>query len=74
MYHENVDESGQSEDLRETPLMSAGDMKDQPIYKKDVEQENLLELPEQETTAECKRTPPNRVVVVAVNSKEEQQQ
>ena len=52
MYHENVDESGQSEDSRETLLMGAGDMKDQPIYKKDVEQENLLELPEQETTAE----------------------
>ena len=52
MYHENVDESGQSEDSRETLLMSAGDMKDQPIYKKDVEKENLLELPEQETTAE----------------------
>ena len=32
--------------------MGAGDMKDQPIYQKDVGQENLLELPEQETTAE----------------------
>ena len=32
MYHENVDESGQSEDSRETLLMGAGDMKDQPIY------------------------------------------
>ena len=52
MYQENVDESGQSEDWRETLLMGAGDMKDQPIYQKDVEQENLLELPEQETTAE----------------------
>ena len=46
MYQENVDESGQSGDWRET-----GDMKDQPIYQKDVEQENFLELPEQETTA-----------------------
>ena len=52
MYQENADESGQSEDWRETLLMGAGDMKDQPIYQKDVEQENLLELPEQETTAE----------------------
>ena len=52
MYQENVDESGQSEDWRETLLMGAGDMKDQPIYQKDVGQENLLELPEQETTAE----------------------
>ena len=46
MYQENADESGQSEDWRETLLMGAGDMKDQPIYQKDVEQENLLELPE----------------------------
>ena len=52
MYQENADESGQSEDWRETLLMGAGDMKDQPIYQRDVEQENLLELPEQETTAE----------------------
>ena len=52
MYEENVDESGQSEDWRETLLMGAGDMEDQPIYQKDVEQGNLLELPEQETTAE----------------------
>lgn len=52
MYQEKVDESGQSEDWRETLLMGAGNMKDQPIYQKDVEQENLLELPEQETTAE----------------------
>ena len=40
------------EDWRETLLMGAGDMKDQPICQKDVGQENLLELPEQETTAE----------------------
>ena len=54
MYEENADESGQSEDWRETLLMGAGadDMKDQPIYEKDVQQENLPELPEQETTAE----------------------
>jgi len=52
MYQENVDESGQSEDWRETLLMGAGDMEDQPIYQKDVEQENLLELPERETNAE----------------------
>ena len=52
MYQENVDESGQSEDWRETLLMGAGDIKDQPIYQKDVEQENVLELPEQEKTAE----------------------
>ncbi|CAH3177126.1 unnamed protein product [Porites lobata] len=56
MYQENVDESGQSEDWRETLLMGAGDMKDQPIYQKDVEQENFLELPARgatrETTAE----------------------
>ena len=32
--------------------MGVGDMKDQPIYEKDIEQENLLELPEQETTAQ----------------------
>ena len=50
MYQENVDESGQSEDWRETLLMGAGDMKDQPIYQKDAEQENLLELTEQEAT------------------------
>ena len=52
MCQENVDEGSQSEDWRETLLMGAGDMKDQPIYQKDVELENLLELPEQETTAE----------------------
>ena len=52
MYQENADESGQSEDWRETLLMGVGDMKDQPIYQKDIEQENLLELPKQETTAE----------------------
>ena len=32
--------------------MGAGDMKVQPICQKDVEQENLLKLPEQETAAE----------------------
>ena len=52
MYQENADKCGQSEDWRQTLLMGVGDMKDQPIYQKDVEQENLLELPEQETTAE----------------------
>lgn len=52
MYQENADKSSQSEDWRETLLMGAGDMKDQPICRKDVEQDNLLELPEQETTAE----------------------
>ena len=52
MYQENVYQSGQSEDWRETLLMGAVDMKDQPTYQKDVEQENLLELPEQEKTAE----------------------
>ena len=50
-YHENADEGGQSEDWRETLLMGAGDMKVQPICQKDVEQENLLKLPEQETAA-----------------------
>ena len=50
MYQENADESGQSEDWRETLLMK--DLKDQPSYHKDVEWENLPELPEQETTAE----------------------
>ena len=35
MYQENVDESGQSEDWRETLLMGGGDIKDQPIYEKD---------------------------------------
>ncbi|XP_068726392.1 uncharacterized protein [Montipora capricornis] len=52
MYQENADECCQSEDWRETLLMGVGDMKDQPIYQKDVEEENLLELPDQETTAE----------------------
>ena len=52
MYQENVDQSGQSEDWRKRILMGAGYLKVQPIYQKDVEQENLLELPEQETTAE----------------------
>ena len=52
VYQENVYQSGQSEDWRETLLMGAVDMKDQPTYQKDVEQENLLELPEQEKTAE----------------------
>ena len=32
--------------------MGAGDMKVQPICQKDVEHENLLKLPEQETAAE----------------------
>ena len=52
MYQENAEECSQSEDWRETLLMGVGDMKDQPNYQKDVDQENLLELPEQETTAE----------------------
>ena len=52
MYQENADQSGQSEDWRERLLTGAGDIKDQPIYQKDVGQENLLKLPEQETTAE----------------------
>jgi len=38
--------------VRETPLMGTGDMKDQPINQKGVKKENLLELPEQETSAE----------------------
>ena len=43
MYHqENVNEGGQSEDWRETLLMGMGDMKDQPICQKDVEQEMYL--------------------------------
>ena len=75
MYQENVDESGQSEDWRETLLMGAGDMKDQPIYQKDVGQENLLHyLNNRQLQSQCKRTPQNRVVVVAVNSKKERQQ
>ena len=49
MYQESVNKGDQSEDWRETLLMGMGDMKDQPICQKDVEQENLLELPEQET-------------------------
>ena len=52
MYQENANEGSQGEECRETILMSAGDMKDQPICQMDVEQENLLELSEQETTAE----------------------
>ncbi|XP_015756644.1 PREDICTED: uncharacterized protein LOC107336095 [Acropora digitifera] len=47
MYQENADESGQSEDWRETLLMGVGDLKNQPSYHKDVERENLPELPEQ---------------------------
>jgi len=42
----------QSEDWREALLMGVGDIKGQPIYQMDVEWENLLELPEQETTRE----------------------
>ena len=52
MYQESVNEDGQSEDWRETLLMGMGDMKDQPICQKDVEQKNLRELPEQETAVE----------------------
>ena len=52
MYQENADDSGQSEDWRETLLMGVGDLKNQPSYHKDVERENLPEPPEQETTAE----------------------
>ena len=75
MYQEKADEGGQGEECRETILMSAGDMKDQPICQMDVEQENLLELPEErQLQSQCKRTSPNRVVVVAVNRKEEQEQ
>ena len=60
MYQENADESGQSEDWRETLLMGAGDMKDQPIYQRDVEQENLLQLNylnKRQLQSQCKRTP-----------------
>ena len=32
MYQENADESGQSEDWRETLLMGVGDLKNQPSY------------------------------------------
>ena len=74
MYQENADEGGQGEECRETLLMGAGDMKDKPICQMDVEQ-NLLELPEErQLQSQCKRTSPNRVVVVAVNRKEEQEQ
>ena len=50
MYQENTDDSGQSEDWRETLFMGVGDLKNQPSYHKDVEGENLPEPPEQETT------------------------
>ena len=52
IYQESVNEGGQSEDWRETLLMGMGDMKDQAICQKDVQQKNLLELPEQETAVE----------------------
>ena len=60
MYQESVNEGGQSEDWRETLLMGMGDMKDQPICQKDVEQRNLLELPEQETAVESRQENPTK--------------
>lgn len=38
--------------IGETLLFGAGDIKDQPIYQKDVEEENIVELPEQETSTD----------------------
>ena len=58
MYQESVNEDGQSEDWRETLLMGIGDMKDQPICQKDVEQKNLRELPEQEIAVEPRQENP----------------
>ena len=52
MYQESADESSQSEEWIERLLMGVGDLKDQPSYHKDVERENLPELPEQETTTQ----------------------
>lgn len=70
---ENADERGQSEDWRDS-FDGGSNMKGQPIYQKDAEEENLLELPEQEASAEpVQETPMNRAVMVAVNRNEEQQ-
>ena len=49
-------------------------MKGQPICQNNAEEENLLELPEQETSAEpVPETPINRAVMVEVSRNEEQQ-
>ena len=57
---ENTDECGQSEDWRDN-FDGGSDMKGQPIYQKDAEEENLLELPKQEASAEqVQETPMNR--------------